>query len=102
MSQYINKVIVNGETRIDLTSDSVEPSSLLAGVSAHDKSGAPIVGVLEEKSVNDVIISEGTITIPPGVYKKGLTITLSNWLWDPLDFETSIITDATLSDIKEK
>lgn len=42
--QYINKVIVNGQTKIDLTSDTVDAAHLLDGYTAHDKSGAPIEG----------------------------------------------------------
>lgn len=42
--QYINKVIVNGETKMDLTSDTVDAAHLLTGYTAHDKSGAPITG----------------------------------------------------------
>lgn len=43
-NQYINKVIYGGRTLIDLTGDTVDPSKLLSGTKAHDKSGAPIVG----------------------------------------------------------
>lgn len=42
--QYINKVIVNGQTKMDLTSDTVDAAHLLDGYTAHDKSGAPIEG----------------------------------------------------------
>lgn len=40
----INKVIYGGNTLIDLTSDTVTPSDILAGKKAHDKSGAQITG----------------------------------------------------------
>ena len=40
----VNKVVYNGETLIDLTSDTVEPGSLLNGVTAHDKAGNKITG----------------------------------------------------------
>lgn len=43
-NQYVNKVIVGGETKLDLTSDTVVPEKLAKGYKAHDKSGAPIVG----------------------------------------------------------
>lgn len=43
-NEYINKVIYNGTTLIDLTSDTIEPSDLAYGVTAHDKSGASITG----------------------------------------------------------
>ena len=42
--KYINKVIYGNKTLIDLTGDTVEPSKVLSGVTAHDKSGSPITG----------------------------------------------------------
>lgn len=44
MAQNINKVIVNGQTKIDLTGDTVDKSHLLKGYKAHDKSGSIITG----------------------------------------------------------
>lgn len=43
----INKVEYNGNTLIDLTNDTVTPETLAKGVTAHDKSGAEIVGTME-------------------------------------------------------
>lgn len=43
-NQYVNKVVIGGETKIDLTGDTVTTSTLLSGTTAHDKSGAPITG----------------------------------------------------------
>ena len=43
-NQNINKVIYGGRVLIDLTGDTVDPSKLLAGSKAHDKSGAQIEG----------------------------------------------------------
>ncbi len=40
----INKVIYGGNTLIDLTGDNITPADLLAGKTAHDKSGASITG----------------------------------------------------------
>lgn len=40
----INKVEFNGNTLIDLTADTVIPSALLEGYTAHDRSGAVITG----------------------------------------------------------
>ena len=44
MSSNINKVVFNGNTLIDLTSDTVNAASLAYGVTAHDKSGTLITG----------------------------------------------------------
>ena len=43
-NQYINKVIIGNEVKIDLTGDDITAEKLAAGIKAHDKSGAPIVG----------------------------------------------------------
>lgn len=43
-NQYANKFIYHGTTKFDLTADTIEPSDLLSGVTAHDKTGAPITG----------------------------------------------------------
>ena len=43
-NQYVNKVVVGGETKLDLTGDTVVPEKLANGYKAHDKSGTPIVG----------------------------------------------------------
>lgn len=57
--KYINKVIYGNKTLIDLTGDTVEPSKVLSGVTAHDKSGAPITGTCSY----DVDSTEGTAAV---------------------------------------
>ena len=42
----VNQVIVNGETILDLTNDSVTPAKLVEGATAHNRSGASITGTL--------------------------------------------------------
>lgn len=43
-NQYINKVIYGNNVLLDLTADTITASDLLKDVTAHDKSGASIVG----------------------------------------------------------
>ena len=43
-NQNVNKVVYGGKTLIDLTADTVTAEDLIAGVTAHDKSGATITG----------------------------------------------------------
>lgn len=44
-NEYASKVVLsNGTTIIDLTGDTITAADLLTGVTAHDKSGAPITG----------------------------------------------------------
>ena len=42
----VNKVIYDGNTLIDLTTDTVDASHLAQGYTAHDKSGATITGTM--------------------------------------------------------
>ena len=66
-----NQVIINGETILDLRSDTVTPETLQKGYTAHDKSGTKITGTLEASSVSVqpsksvTITSNGTATITP-------------------------------------
>ena len=46
----VNKVEVNGETKLDLTRDTVTPETLLAGTTAHNAAGEPITGTAESGS----------------------------------------------------
>lgn len=44
-NEYASKIVLsNGTTLIDLTGDTITAADLLTGVTAHDKSGAPITG----------------------------------------------------------
>ena len=44
-NEYVSKVVLsNGTTLIDLTGDTVTAADVLSSVTAHDKSGAPIIG----------------------------------------------------------
>ena len=74
-----NQVIVNGETILDLRSDTVTPETLQKGYTAHDKSGTKITGTLEASSVSVqpsksvTITSNGTATITPDEGYDGLS-----------------------------
>ena len=43
----INKVVLNDVVKLDLTADTVTPETLAEGVTAHDASGAQIVGTMQ-------------------------------------------------------
>ena len=49
-NQYINKVIYGNDTLIDLTSDTVNTSALLAGYTAHNSAGEQITGTIQNKA----------------------------------------------------
>lgn len=72
-----SKVIFGNETLIDLTGDTVTPDTLLAGTTAHDRSGNQIVGMVTvPNTLND--LSDVTITNPtPG---QVLKFSSSEWV----------------------
>ena len=55
-----NQVIVNGETILDLRSDTVTPETLQKGYTAHEKSGTKITGTMVNSVGEDVIIKRVT------------------------------------------
>lgn len=57
-NQYKSKIIFNGDVLIDLTADTITAADLASGKTAHDKSGAPIVGT----STYDSDTSDDTAT----------------------------------------
>ena len=80
-NQYVNKVIVNGVTKIDLTGDTVTPSTLIKGATAHDKSGAPITGTNEwDSNTTDATATAAEILATKTAYvnKSKVTGTMPN------------------------
>lgn len=57
----VNKVVYTNRTLIDLTNDTVTPDTLKKGYTAHDKSGAPIIGTFEgdDTDIIDRILTAG-------------------------------------------
>ncbi|MBP3855443.1 MAG: hypothetical protein IK990_07535 [Ruminiclostridium sp.] len=45
--KYVNKLVIDGVTRFDLTNDTVTPETLISGTTAHDSSGAAVVGTAD-------------------------------------------------------
>lgn len=57
-----NKVIVNNQTILDLTADTVTAATLKKGVTAHDASGAQITGTMEEASTSETWVLNNIIS----------------------------------------
>ena len=55
----VNKVVYGSDTLIDLTGDTVAKDTLAQGVTAHDKSGAQIVGTMKAA----VFLGSGSLTL---------------------------------------
>ena len=45
-TKQINKVVLNGDIKIDLTGDTVQPSNLFKGIKAHGSNGENITGTM--------------------------------------------------------
>ena len=75
-NQYVNKVVIGGETKLDLTGDTVVPEKLAQGYKAHDKSGAPIVGTNTfDADTSDATASAAEILNGKTAYVAGNKIT---------------------------
>lgn len=61
----VNKVIINGTTRIDLTGDTVDAGKIMSGYKAHDASGVQITG-----------------TLVPGITPTGIRTVTANGTYD--------------------
>lgn len=78
---YYNKIIVNGQTKIDLTADTITPEKILKTYTAHDKSGAPITGTCTfDADTTDATALEGEILATKTAYvnKNKVTGTMPN------------------------
>lgn len=51
----VNKVVVDGVTKLDLTGDSVTPQTLLAGATAHNAAGEQIEGAVAVAPASDTV-----------------------------------------------
>ena len=75
-NQYKNKIIYNGSTLIDLTSDTITAADLASGKTAHDKSGAIITGTntYDSDTSNDTaVVAE--ILVGKTAHARGTVLT---------------------------
>ena len=71
-----NKIIYGGKTLIDLTSDTVVADKLLAGFTAHDKSGAIITGTCTfDANTQDATATAAEILSGKIAYVRGAKVT---------------------------
>ena len=70
----VNKVVYDGATLVDLTSDTVTADDLAAGVTATGADGKPVVGLLPKVTID----TELSTTSTNPVQNKTITAALSN------------------------
>ena len=107
----VNKVGVDGEAIIDLCADTVTANKLAAGYTAHDKSGAVIIGTMEDGGIK---LQSIAVTTPPtktsylsgesfdpagmvveATYSNGATLACTGYSYEPntpLDDGTTKVT----------
>ncbi len=66
MNDYVNKVIYGTSTLIDLTNDTIISEALQSGFTAHNASGASIIGTAI--NIQDVLACMGLIYYNNGIY----------------------------------
>ena len=72
----INKVIYGGRTLLDLTADTITPDKLAKDVTAHDKSGAAIVGTnTYDSDTQDATAAVAEIIAGKTAYARGAKLT---------------------------
>ena len=67
----ICKVVLNGTTLIDLTSDTVAANKMLSSTTAHDKTGVLTTGSIAFKAAQTYTPTTTTQTIASGQYLSG-------------------------------
>lgn len=75
MAQH-SKIVYFGETLMDLTADTVEASKLLKGITAHDKTGEPVVGTCTfDSDTSDDTVVAAEILAGKTAHARGVLVT---------------------------
>lgn len=59
----LNKIVVRGQTLLDLSNDTVSSNNLLKGVTAHDLHGRPVEGTIETWTEDQIEVTDATLEV---------------------------------------
>lgn len=75
-NQYVNKVVYGTQIILDLTGDTITDDKLLAGYTAHDASGKPIIGTCTfDVNSQDADIKVAEMLVGKTAYARGTKLT---------------------------
>lgn len=88
-----NKVVVNGQTLVDLTADTVDAAHLVEGYTAHSKTGEGVTGSIPVRNGSNATASTATtFTIKAGYYPNDIQVKYDeNYIWNDVQFETDLL-----------
>ena len=72
-----SKIMLNEETLMDVTSDTVEAADLVSGKTATKNDGTKVTGTITTKSSSDLTVSGATVTAPAGFYSSAASKSVS-------------------------
>ena len=72
-----SKIILNGETLMDVTQDTVDASNLLSPKTATKNSGEKVTGSIATKTSSDLTVSGQTVSVPAGYYSSNASKAVS-------------------------
>ena len=73
-----SKVIVNGDTIMDVTQDTVTASNLLYSIVATKNDGTKVVGTIQTTGTGGLTVSGPTVTAGAGYYATSTSTTVSS------------------------
>ena len=86
---FAKKIVVDGETVFDITSDTVSPNKVLKGESFHDKEGKPQEGAIETYSGETEITENQTLNTEGKYITKDIQIKVDIPVVDELPTPTA-------------
>lgn len=104
----VNKVEVNGETKLDLTQDTVTPENLLSGATAHNAAGEQISGTVAPvrydvaQDLTSDQKNQARDNIGAGEKPKAVSVTLTAAGWNATTKKQTVTVTGVLADTSKQ